>query len=245
MVQGGTGNRTLECPSKFEPARRMSEDSTLPQVDETPTPTWRGRLHQIAFLVSVPAVVALVAAAPPGAARVATVVYGLSLIGVFGVSAMYHRFPWSPLGKRRMKRLDHSMIFVLIAGTYTPLSLLVLDGAWSVVTLSLVWGGAAVGIALKLVRIDGLQAVSGALYIVMGWGALLVLPEMIRDLSVPALVLVLAGGIFYTTGAVILALRRPDPAPRVFGYHEVWHALTLGASSCHYAAVLLMVLAVR
>jgi hemolysin III len=210
--------------------------------DEVP-PSWRGRLHQIAFLVSIPAGIALVLASRTLAAGIASAVFSLSLIGLFGVSAAYHTLPWTSKGRRRMQRLDHSMIFVLIAGTYTPLAVLVLEGTWSVVVTSLVWGGAAIGVGLKVVRIDGFRVVTSALYIVLGWMVVLVLPQLIRELSPVALALVIAGGLAYTTGAIILALRRPNPNPRVFGYHEVWHSLTLGGSACHYLAVLLVVLA--
>lgn len=215
------------------------------EMAEPTAPSWRGRLHQIAFFVSMPAGVALAIAAPTTEARVAAVIYGFSLAGLFGTSAAYHRLPWSPRGKRRMKRLDHSMIFVLIAGTYTPLAVLVLEGAWSVVTLSFVWGGAAVGVALKMLRIDGLQAVGGALYIVLGWAAIAAMPQIVRGLSGAGVGLIFAGGALYTAGAIILALHRPDPAPGVFGYHEVWHSMTIGAGACHYTAILLMVLAAR
>jgi hemolysin III len=208
-------------------------------------PRWRGRLHQVAFIVSIPAGYALVAAAPSVKARIAAMIYALSLAALFGVSAAYHRYPWSPRGKRTMRRLDHSMIFVLIAGTYTPLALLVLDGAWSIALLSIVWGIAAFGIILKIVRIDGLAALGGTLYIVLGWLAVVAMPQMVRGLTGVEIALILAGGIMYTGGAIILATNRPNPSPRVFGYHEIWHSFTIGAAACHYAAVLLFTLSAR
>jgi hemolysin III len=208
-------------------------------------PRFRGLLHQAAFFVAVPAGVALVSVARTGTTRAAAVVYALSLAGLYGTSAAYHRLPWSPKSRRWMKRLDHSMIFVLIAGTYTPFSLLVLDKPWSLVVLSIVWAGAAAGIALKMLKIDGLKAVSGALYIGLGWLAVVVAPQIVRGLSRPALGLLLAGGILYTIGAIVLARRRPDPVPDVFGYHEIWHSFVVGASACHYAVILMLVLAAR
>ena len=211
---------------------------------EPPSPQWRGRLHQAAFFVSIPAGLALVAAAGSVEARVASAVYALGLIGLFGTSAAYHRFPWSTRGKRIMKRLDHSMIFVLIAGTYTPIALLVVQGAWSIALLAVVWGGAALGIALKFLRIDGFHVVSGALYIVLGWLAIAAFPAMVRGLRPVALAFIVAGGLLYTTGAIVLALRRPDPNPQVFGYHEVWHTFTIAAGACHYVATLLVVVMV-
>jgi hemolysin III len=205
-------------------------------------PRLRGRLHQVAFFVAVPAGVALVAAAPSALARVAAAIYAVSLAGLYGTSALYHRLPWSPRARRWMRRLDHSMIFVLIAGTYTPFSLLVLTGAWRVALLSVVWAGAAVGIALKMVRIDGLKAVTATLYIGLGWMVVVASPQILRGLSPVGTVLLVAGGLLYTLGAIVFASRRPDPSPAVFGYHEVWHSMVIGGSLCHFLAVLLVVL---
>ncbi|HXY72744.1 MAG TPA: hemolysin III family protein [Actinomycetota bacterium] len=210
-----------------------------------PVPTWRGRLHQIAFFVAIPAGIALVAVARGTSARVAAAVYATSLVGLYGTSATYHRLARSPRARLWMKRLDHSMIFVLIAGTVTPVAVLVVGPPWSIVLLAVVWGGAALGIALKMFVIDGFRVLTGTLYIVLGWVAVLTLPQLVRGLSVASLVLVVAGGILYTVGAVVLLRRRPDPAPRTFGYHEVWHSMVVAGSACHYVAVLLIVLAFR
>jgi hemolysin III len=203
-------------------------------------PRLRGWFHTVAFFASVPAGVALVLVARDTGARATALVYALSLTGVFAASAAYHRIRWSVPALRRMKRLDHSMIFVLIAGTYTPVCALALRAPSSVVLLSVVWAGAAVGIALKIASIDGLHALSGTLYLVLGWLAVLALPQLVRTLSPAATTLMIAGGLLYTLGAFVLARRRPDPAPRVFGYHEVWHAFMVAAAGCHYAMVLLL-----
>lgn len=215
--------------------------------DETslPTPRWRGRLHQIAFFVSLPMGAALVALARTSEARVAAAVFSVGLAGVFGVSAAYHRGRWSAAGRLWMRRFDHSMIFVLIAGSYTPFSLLVLDGRTGLVLLSIVWAGALVGIAMKMTRPLGLEKLTAFLYVALGWVAVFALPQLIRGLSVLGVVLVVVGGILYTLGAITLARRRPDPRPAVFGYHEVWHASTLGAGLCHWLAVLTVVVAAR
>jgi hemolysin III len=205
----------------------------------------RGRLHEIAFFIALPAGIALVALADTGRSRLAAVIFAVGLAGVFGSSAAYHRVAWSEPARNRMKRLDHSMIFILIAGTYTPLCLLALNGAWSVVTLATVWAGAITGIILKQVNIDGLRRVCGFLYIALGWASIVALPQMFHVMSVTGSVLVVAGGLLYTLGAIVFAVKRPDPNPAVFGYHEIWHAFTAGAGLCHYAAVLLLVLAVR
>ncbi|MEO8422458.1 MAG: hemolysin III family protein [Actinomycetota bacterium] len=210
-----------------------------------PKPRMRGRLHEIAFFVSVPAGIALIALANTGKARLAAGIFATGLAGVFGASAAYHRVAWSDPARKRMKRLDHSMIFVLIAGTYTPLCLLALSGVWSVVTLATVWAGAITGIVLKQVNIDGMKRLSGFLYIALGWASIVALPQMFHVMSVTGSVLVVAGGLLYTLGAIVFAAKRPDPYPAVFGYHEIWHAFTAGASLCHYMAVLLLILAVR
>ncbi|HET9724349.1 MAG TPA: hemolysin III family protein [Actinomycetota bacterium] len=205
-------------------------------------PRLRGRIHEVAFFISVPAGLALVALADGWTARLAAAVYALSLVAVFGSSAAYHRGNWSPAALRRMKRLDHSMIFVLIAGSYTPIALLVLHGPWAVVILSVVWAGAVAGITLKLVRIDGFSVLTATLYMAMGWFALVAIPQLVNEMPAPALVLTIVGGLLYTAGAIVFALRRPDPAPAVFGYHEVWHAFMVAAAACHFAMVSIVVL---
>jgi hemolysin III len=205
----------------------------------------RGRLHEIAFFVSVPLGIALIVLANTGKARFAAVVFATGLAGVFGASAAYHRVAWSDPARRRMKRLDHSMIFVLIAGTYTPLCLLALSGVWSVVMLATVWAGAITGIVLKQVNVDGLRRVSGFLYITLGWVSIVTLPQLFHTLSGAAFTLIIVGGLLYTVGAIVFAVKRPDPNPAVFGYHEIWHAFTAGAGLCHYSAVLLLIIAVH
>ena len=201
----------------------------------------RGRIHQIAFFVSVPAAIALIALAHGTAATVAATIYALGLVGVFASSAAYHRGHWTPRARLRMRRLDHSMIFVLIAASYTPVALFALEGPWEAVLLSLVWVGAAVGVTMKVARPDGLSATTGALYIVLGWVALIALPQLIRGLATPAIVLMIAGGVLYTAGAIVFALKRPDPSPAVFGYHEIWHSFMVAAAACHFVLVLLVV----
>jgi hemolysin III len=203
-------------------------------------PRFRGKLHRGAFIAAIPAGALLVAWAPSPRARIAVFVYAVSLVALYGTSAAYHRIQWSARARRWMKRLDHSMIFVLIAGTYTPLALLVLHGAWSVVILSIVWGGAALGTALKMVRIDGLRAVAGGLYICMGWLAIVAMPQMVRGLSGVGLSLMFTGGVLYTLGSIVLATHKPDPSSAVFGYHEVWHSLVIAGSLCHFVMISLV-----
>ncbi|HTG46087.1 MAG TPA: hemolysin III family protein [Actinomycetota bacterium] len=206
-----------------------------------PKPRLRGRLHQAAFFAAIPAGLVLVLLAPGPAARIGALIYWASLLFQFGVSAAYHLGSWDERSHTRMRRLDHSAIFVLIAGTYTPFCLLALRGTTAVVVLAIVWGGAAVGIAIKLYRVD-LNVLSGFLYLGLGWVGVFVLPAMIRALSPTELALVVAGGVLYSVGALVLALKRPDPAPATFGFHEVWHAATIAAAACLYTSILLVYL---
>ena len=206
------------------------------------TPRLRGRIHQVAFFVSLPAAALLVTVARGPAATSAAAVYAVALSGVFGASAAYHRGRWSVAARRWMKRLDHSMIFVLIAASYTPVAVLVLGGPWEAVLLSVAWAGAVLGITMKMVRPDGLRVPSAALYMVLGWLAIVALPRLLREMTTAQSILMIAGGLLYTVGAIVFALRRPDPRPSTFGYHEVWHAFMVTAAACHYAMILLLLL---
>jgi hemolysin III len=205
-------------------------------------PRLRGRLHQVAFFASIPAGIALVLVARSWPARIGVLVYALSLTAMFGTSAAFHRLRWSPRARLRMDRLDRTMIYVLIAGSYTPVCLLALRPGWRVALLALVWTGAAVGIALVLLRNRhrGIGVLRMVLYLGLGWMSVLVLPELSRTLGLGQLALAVMGGVLYTVGAVVLIRRRPDPSPRVFGYHEVWHAFTVAATACHYALIWLL-----
>jgi hemolysin III len=216
----------------------------MPESTPPVKPLLRGWIHTVAFFVSIPAGVVLVLLAQSAAARAVAAIYALSLTAVFGASAAYHRVGWSPRAGRRMKRLDHSMIFVLIAGSYTPISILVLRGAWSVVILSIAWAGAALGIALKLARIDGLHVVTGILYIGLGWLVTIALPQLVRGMTLPQLALLVTGGLLYTAGAIVFATKRPDPRPAIFGFHEVWHSFMVAAAACHFAMIALVLRAV-
>jgi hemolysin III len=210
-------------------------------IHERPKPRMRGRLHQVAFVASIPAGLLLVLLAPDARARVATMIYALTLTGLFGASASYHLGDWTEPAYARMRRLDHSMIFVLIAGTYTPYCLLVLDGTIATIMLIVVWAGAAVGVATKFYRVD-LHVVSGFMYIGLGWTVALSLPALLRGLDTPETMLLIVGGMLYSLGALVLATNRPNPWPRTFGYHEVWHTATIAAAACQYVSILLVVL---
>jgi hemolysin III len=206
-----------------------------------PKPRLRGRLHQLAFFLSIPAGVALVAFASEPAARIAALVFAIGMTGLYGVSAAYHRGRWSERAHRVMKHLDHSMIFVFIAASYTPITLLALRPVWGITLLILAWSGAAVGVLITVLRLERWRGVGFALYLVLGWLAAIAAPQLLSSLSRVELALLVTGGLLYTVGAVVLARNRPDPRPAVFGYHEVWHTFVVGASACHFALVLLLV----
>ena len=206
-------------------------------------PRLRGVSHQWAFFVSLLTGGALVIAAPSGRATFASAVYAGSVAALFGTSALYHRITWASQAARRwMRRLDHSMIFLLIAGTYTPFALLALHGTLATVIFALVWGGAAAGILLKLVWIDAPKPLVAAVYVILGWVAVAAFPDLIDRIGVGGVAMVAAGGILYTLGAVVYAIRRPDPVPTVFGYHEVFHALVIAAAALQYAVVAFFVI---
>ncbi|MEU7753201.1 hemolysin III family protein [Micromonospora sp. NPDC049171] len=209
-------------------------------------PRMRGWLHTYAFFVALVCGVVLcsIAATRPGwAPLVGCLIYSLTVCGLFGTSALYHRRVWSERGYQVMRRMDHSMIFVFIAGTYTPLCLLLLAPRPATVMLALVWGGALAGVALKVVWPHVPRWVSAPLYLALGWVAVAMLPEILHGGGVAALVLLIAGGAIYSAGAVFYALRRPNPWPTVFGHHEFFHACTLLAALCHHIAIYFALLA--
>ena len=207
-------------------------------------PRLRGWLHVWACVVSLAAGAALVAVAAatrgarPGAA---TAIYALTVSLLFGTSALYHRINWTPTWHRVMARLDHSMIFVFIAGTYTPFAVLTLPSRTGDVVLAVVWIGAAVGLTLRSAWQSAPRWLAVPLYLGLGWVAVFFLPELLRHGGVAAFVLMLTGGALYTIGAVVYGLQRPDPLPQVFGFHEVFHLCTVVAAICHYIAVWLII----
>jgi hemolysin III len=203
-------------------------------------PRMRGLLHAYAFFVALACGVVLVslAAGRPGLAPVIScAIYSVTVCLLLGTSALYHRRVWSARGYQIMRRLDHSMIFVFIAGTYTPFCVLLLPSGTAAVLLAVVWAGALGGVALKLIWPHAPRWASAPLYLGLGWVALAVLPDLLGRGGVPPLILLLAGGAAYSVGAASYALRRPNPWPTVFGHHEVFHACTLVAATCHHVAV--------
>jgi len=205
-------------------------------------PRLRGVLHEYAFFVSVPCGAGLILAASGGRARVAAGIYAGAVSALLGTSALYHRVTWRPAARRWMRRLDHSMIFVLIAGTYTPVALLALKGTLADVIMIVLWAGALGGIVFKLLWIDAPKWLFAAIYVALGFVSAAVfgqLPATIGWLGVAGLA---GGGLLYTAGAIVYASGRPDPAPAVFGYHEVFHVLVVAAAALHYAVIAFAVL---
>jgi hemolysin III len=205
-------------------------------------PRLRGVFHAYAFFVSLGAGVALILAASDGRARVAAAIYAVAVSALLGTSALYHTVTWRPTARRWMKRLDHSMIFVLIAGTYTPVALLALKGPLASAILIVLWAGALGGIVFKLVWIDAPKWLFASVYVALGCVSAAVfgeLPAAIGWLGVAGLA---TGGLLYTVGAVIYASGRPNPFPKVFGYHEVFHVLVIAAAALHYAVIAFAVL---
>jgi hemolysin III len=202
-----------------------------------PAPLLRGWLHLACFFLSIPAGLFLIFNASAGRAQIGAVIYAVGLTALFGVSAAYHRPRWSPKWRARFKRLDHGTIFVMIAGTYTPLCLVVLGGVVGTVMLVSVWAGAVTGVILAAVGIAERRYIGGACYVALGWVAVAAAPSLVRNLTATQLALVFAGGVIYTVGVVVLGSKRPDPFPRVFGYHEVWHVMVVAAAVCHFIAI--------
>jgi hemolysin III len=210
-------------------------------VEATPPfpvrPRFRGVVHQWSFFVALAAGAALVVWAPAGRATAAAAIYSVALAGLLGTSALYHRITWKPRARVWLRRLDHSMIFVLIAGTYTPFALLVLHGTLAEVVLIGVWSGAAAGIVFTLVWPNAPKWLTAAAYVALGWFSIVAVPEITARAGAGALVLLAVGGVAYTVGAVVYARRRPDPRPATFGYHEIFHVLVVVAAATHFTAV--------
>jgi len=205
-------------------------------------PRLRGVFHQYCFFISLIGGTGLVLASPTGRAQVASAVYAAALTGLFGSSALYHRVTWSPPARRWMRRLDHSMIFVLIAGTYTPFAVLIASGTQRLAVLAAVWGAALLGALLRLFWIDAPKWISVALAFAMGWLVIGSTPGLALQTGPAAVFLIVLGGVLYSIGALVYAFRRPNPAPAVFGYHEVFHAFVCAAAAAHFATIAFFVI---
>jgi hemolysin III len=216
-----------------------------PEAGASPDPVkprLRGVFHQVAFFVSMVSGVVLIVVAPTLGSKLIMAVYALSISTLFGVSALFHRHTWGPVGRRRMRRADHSTIFIAIAGSYTAVAGIALGGWARTTVLCIVWGGAVVGITLRQVWLDAPKWVIALPYVVVGWAAVAVLPQLERALGPEGFALLLVGGLAYSAGAVVYAVKRPNPVPGVLGYHEVFHACTIVGAVFHFIVIAWFVL---
>jgi hemolysin III len=206
-------------------------------------PRLRGVFHLWAFVAAVAAGVVLVALADGAVETVSSWVYAAALAAMFGASALYHRFPWRSTVRRLWaRRLDHSMIFVFIAGTYTPFALLSFDGATRWLLLGVAWLGAALGLTLELIWIDSPRWLSAVAYLAVGWVGIVAVPQLFSEIGAAGAVLVVVGGGLYTLGALVYAAKWPNPFPRTLGFHEVFHLLVVAAAVTQFVAVSLVVM---
>lgn len=204
-------------------------------------PTWRGWIHAATFPVAIAAGIVLLCLAQGAPAKWSSAVFMLTSLLLFGNSALYHRFNWNPRTKVILKRIDHANIFLLIAGTYTPLAVLALPPSKGILLLSLVWAGALLGIGFRVFWITAPRWLYVPIYLALGWAAMMYIVDLL-DANVAMMVLVVIGGLLYTAGAVIYGMKKPNPVPGVFGFHEIFHTLTVLAFLCHWTAVLLIAL---
>lgn len=208
-------------------AKRVARD-----VSQAVKPKLRGWLHAGTFPLSVIAGIVLVWVAPTGTAKLASAIFAVTAAMLFGVSGLYHRFNWSPRVSAVLRRLDHANIFLIIAGTYTPFTLLLLDGRNARILLSIVWGGALLGVGFRVLWLGAPRWLYVPVYVALGWAAAFWLPQFWSGSSV-AVIMIVLGGLLYSAGAVIYGLKRPNPSPRWFGFHEIFHACTVAAFTSH------------
>jgi len=223
-------------------------DASAEQLAPEPVaqrPRLRGTSHKWAFFVSLAPGAALVWTAPAGQASAAALLYAVAVAAMLGVSALYHRVEWRPTTRRRMRRLDHAMIFVLIAATNTPFALLALHGTLATVILAIAWAGALGGVVLQLAWTDHPKWASVGIGVALGWVGIATLTQLPRTIGWPSVAILIAAGVIYTTGAVIYARERPNPLPGIFGYHEVFHLLVLVACAMQYGVIAFVVLPLR
>ena len=215
----------------------LDDAEAHPPVDVKPT--WRGWIHAGTFPLTIAAGIVLIVLADGPAAKWSSAVFMLTSMMLFGISALYHRFNWKPRTKVMLKRFDHANIFLLIAGTYTPLAVLALPPSKGMLLLVMVWGGTLLGIAFRVFWVHAPRWLYVALYILLGWASVMYIVDLLQA-NLALMVLVVVGGLAYTAGAVIYGMKKPNPIPGVFGFHEIFHTLTVVAFMCHWTAILLI-----
>ncbi len=231
------GDRATRTPGRAERVASTQEMEAGRFVSEEVIPRLRGLLHAHAAWVAAVAAIVLIALAPTANARIAAVIYGIALTALFTISALYHRWPGDPRWKPWLQRLDHSTIFIFIAASYTPITLLVLHGTLQTVVLISVWAGAAAGVTLSLAWISAPRLLNAACYLALGWVAVVALPQLLDEIGVAPFVLLAVGGGLYSLGAAVYASQRPNLWPRTFGFHEVFHALVIAAALVQFIAI--------
>lgn len=233
------------APGALENVRESVGDA-VEKVADAVKPRLRGWIHAGTFPFVLVASIVLVVVAPPVAGKVSCAVFGLSACLLFGTSAVYHRGTWSPRVAGVLRRADHSNIFLIIAGTYTPLAVLLLPQRTATILLGIVWGGAVLGLLARILWLDAPRWVYVPIYVALGWVAVGYMPQFWTTTNGPAIVwLVAVGGLAYTVGALVYGLKRPNPSPRWFGFHEIFHVLTVVGFTCHYIAIVLAAVAAR
>lgn len=222
----------------MDTARRRHEiQDELRDLGEELRPLLRGVSHAWAFWVALAAAIVLIVLVRGGTPRVASIVYGTGLCALFAASATYHRWRWNPRWRPLLRRIDHSTIFLFIAASYTPVALLVMHGPLRWAILAAVWAGALGGVILSVAWITAPRVLTALCYLALGWVAVVAMPQLVHRLPAPPLVLLAAGGLLYSLGAVVYATQRPNPWPRIFGFHEVFHALVIAAAVVHFVAM--------
>ena len=223
----------LEGMAVLETEVERSDDA----VGEPVKPLLRGRSHEYAFVVALTLAPIMIVVAPGVAPRFVVAIYAVAIAALFGVSATYHRVDWAPAARAGMRRLDHSMIFLAIAATYTPIAVFALSPDSARLVLPIVWGGAVLGIVLRNLWPHAPKPLTAAPYLAVGWVAVIFMADIWRSMGVAGFLLVALGGLLYTVGAVVYATHRPDPWPRTFGYHEIFHLFVIGGAVLHYVGI--------
>ena len=242
-----TASGTADTGSDWQSLHFTEHPHTIRVVDfqtaqtDIAKPKLRGWLHAVTFPLSIVAGVLLVSTAPTQAGRVSSAIFAVTAATLFGVSALLHRGAWSPRVEGLLRRMDHANIYLIIAGTYTPFAVLALPPSEGLVMLSIVWVGALAGVAFRVFWVGAPRWLSTTLYVVVGWVAIFFLPGLIEGAGLAAVVLIVIGGVLYSLGAIVYASKKPNPLPGTFGFHEVFHSLTIAAFTAHYIAVWMVV----